>query len=255
MTLTDIEIESRLRSLTDSVNSSINSHTELLDKYSWHILVAMCVYFILYLAIPYSILNNILLKCVAVFFLVYMTSKKNATLALLSVGALILVTILWKKYKYENFEPSDDSSSDLYQRISTEDGKLVLSEAKRAMENGLVHPAEVDLLALKLFESESKGKPILVANTEEGIGRISEIEDAESNGLIDSMRAKELVAKIVVQENVLSSRGEATNQGDTQNIVDSESADCPTCNTMPHSSSSSVQHNDINADNHANVDF
>jgi hypothetical protein len=88
----------------------------------------------------------------------------------------------------------------------TEEGNLVVSEAKRAVAEGALHPTEAENIAKKVVNAEKKGESVLTAKTEEGLKRMTEIAQAENKGEIEEQAAKKLAARVVVAEVVAESK-------------------------------------------------
>ena len=160
-----------------------------------------------------------------IFFLIVYISKRNATVALIAAIAL-MVSIMTldrlkvgqemmevvkndgrsRKLRMGNCVCECDNATDLSGEdhvVKTEEGHLVLHEAKKLEAENALHPAHVAAIAKEIAHVEKKGLPVLAARTDEGAKHMQEIAKAENNGLVSEHEAKKLVAKIVVHEMVM----------------------------------------------------
>jgi dihydroorotase-like cyclic amidohydrolase len=91
--------------------------------------------------------------------------------------------------------------------VRTEEGHMVLHEAKKLQAENALHSAHVEAIARDIAMAEKQGVPVLAARTEEGAKHMREIAKAENSGLVTESEAKKMVAKVVVHEIVSGSAG------------------------------------------------
>ena len=170
------------------------------------------------------------------FFLIVYVSKKNATVALVAAVALMVSIMALDKLKLSESMSSVssvgsdscncDCNCDMMKLVKSEESRIVLSEAKRAEEQGALSSEEKKLLAEKLAKAEAEGKPVLVARTEEGAKKMEEIAKAESEGKLSSEDALRMAASVVIREAIIEANVSTNNNNiqsaeveRTQNIV------------------------------------
>ncbi len=173
-----------------------------------------------------------------IFFLIVYVSKRNATVALIAAIALMvsIMTLDRLKFGQEMMEvvkhdgrrkmkmggcvcECDDVTdmSDDARIVKTEEGHLVLHEAKKLEAENALHPAHVEAIAKEITHAEKQGLPVLAARTDEGAKHMQEIAKAENIGLVSENEAKKLVAKVVVHEIVMGAM--APHEHDDHNML------------------------------------
>jgi len=150
-----------------------------------------------------------------IFFLILYVSKKNATVALVASVALVVSIMALDKLKFKSEMMASVGGSSveaLSEKVSSEEGKMIVAEAERAEEQGALNEADMEALVIMICQYEAVGKPVLVARTEEGAKRMEEIAKAESEGKLSEQEALRMAASIVVQEAVLKAKMEESKQ-------------------------------------------
>ena len=59
--------------------------------------------------------------------------------------------------------------------VTTQEGKIVLDETTKAVQEGVLHPAEEEMLINKIISAEEQGSTPLVAMSDEGAQHMSNI--------------------------------------------------------------------------------
>jgi hypothetical protein len=218
----------------EAFDNTVKRYTRWLDNE--YVAGALTVFLIAYAGIAAPKLPSYIVKWfdytlvkVVLFFLIVYLSKRNATVALVAAIALIVSIMALDKVKFgeEMMEVvKSEGRNGRKMRMNgcvcdcedvedivpqTEEGHLVVSEAKRAVAEGALHPADAKNLAKNVVVAEKEGAPVLVAKTEEGAKRMEEIAKAENNGAVSEQEAKTLAARVVVGEIVAESKPEEQN--------------------------------------------
>jgi hypothetical protein len=94
----------------------------------------------------------------------------------------------------------------------TTEGKMVVTEANKAVGQGVLHPAVAAVIVKKVLANEAVGKPVLVTTTKEGAQRMTEVAKAQNAGTLSQADAKQVAAKIVVHEAVMKAKMEEHSQ-------------------------------------------
>jgi len=191
----------------ESFDNFVKEYTTWLDNP--YVSGALIVFLVVYAAMAAPRLPNYIAKLfdytlfkLFIFFLIVYVSKKNATVALVASVALMVSLMALDKLKLS--ESMEDVSSE--SEVKSEESKIVLAEAKRAEEQGALSKSSVEELVRKLLKSESEGKSVLVARTEEGVKMMEQIAKAESEGKLSEENALRMVASVVVREAVLEEK-------------------------------------------------
>jgi len=215
----------------EAFDNTVKRYTRWLDNP--YIAGALTVFLVAYAGIAAPKLPGYVAKWfdytlvkVVLFFLIVFLSRRNATVALVAAVALIVSIMALDKLKFGeemmDVVRSEGRSgrkmkmgecvcdcNDVEDIVpQTEEGHLVVAEAKRAVAEGALHPAKAEHIAKKVVVAEKKGSPVLVAKTEEGAKRMGEIAKAENNGAVSEQEAKTLAARVVVGEVVAEAEPE-----------------------------------------------
>jgi len=208
----------------ENLDNFVKKHTSWLDDpyVSGFLIVFLIVYASMaapklpnYIA---NLFDNTFFK-LFIFFLIVYVSKRNATVALVAAVALMVSIMALqrikvgeemmavvtgegkKRIRMGNCVCECDDVSDMPEnQIKTEEGQLVLQEAKKLEAENVLHPSHVKAIAEEIVHAEKRGEPVLAARTEEGAKHLHEIAKAETNGTVSEQEAKKLVAKIVAHE-------------------------------------------------------
>lgn len=173
-----------------------------------------------------------------IFFLIAYLSKKNATVALIAAIALMISIMTLNKLKFGEemmevvhgekkprrfrtggCECSCDDMEELIDAMKTEEGKHVMVEAKKAVQDGALLPVEAKHLARKIAHAENQKKPVLTATTPVGVKKMEELNKATSAGHLHPEEAKQLAAKVVVNEEIKKKAEEAISEGMSAEIA------------------------------------
>lgn len=196
-----------------------------------------------------KLFDHILVKLVMLFLIVYLM-KKNVTVALVASIALVVTVIALDnlnftiKFNNEMMEIVGSNISSESDNLSgcncktlndiqptTEEGYLVMSEIKQAVENGELNPNFAHFLGHDVLKCETENIPVLMSKTEEGQIKMDEITKAEDTGVINTEEAKILAAKVVVNEAVAIQTN--TNSIKTERMTSISLLNSPTITNVP----------------------
>ena len=152
----------------------------------------------------YKLSESPYFKAIFTFLLVY-TFQRDIKVALVSTLVLVALVSLLNYYKPELMDGSISASSESEAESAiakTEGGMLVIQEAVKAVSEGLITHEGVEKIIKKIEDVERNGSSVLAAITNEGAKIMGEIAQAEINNLISEQEAKEMVAKVVVREEI-----------------------------------------------------
>lgn len=173
-----------------------------------------------------------IVKVIFFFFIVFI-SRKNATIAIAASLALLISIMILNKIKF-NEEMMTNVNTQYHPNTCkcecdclngiipmTYDGKLIIEEAKNAVNNNVLPILKAEELAKNIVIAESKGEPVLVPKTEDGLKRLDEIENSLKNGKINEETAKKMLSVIIVAENIISEKTEELSSVKTEEISSS----------------------------------
>ena len=162
-----------------------------------------------------KLFNNVIMKTLAFFLIIY-THNRNPTVALISAIAFLAIMMILNKIQPAKKEKMTmlDLNTDLLENlnnllqeamdfVTTQEGKIVLDETTKAVQEGVLHPAEAEMLINKIISAEEQGSTPLVAMSDEGAQHMSNIAKAVSEGKIPSDEGKRIAAQIVINENIV----------------------------------------------------
>lgn len=215
----------------EAFDKLVKDNTQFLDNE--YVSGALLVFLIVYSSAIAPKLPNYMIRMfdytavkLLFFFMILLVSKKSPTIALIGAVALMVSIITLNRLKFDqemmsvvnNEERSSrqilletcSCTCDCLNDIIpiTNDGKLVVEEIKNAVVNGALPPAKGEELAKQIVASENNGLPVLVAQTEEGLKRMEEIQKSLDSGKINEEVAKKMESVIVVAEAVLQAKAE-----------------------------------------------
>lgn len=209
----------------EAFDNTVKNYTTWLDNQ--YVSSALTIFLIVYasMAAPKlptyiaSLFDYTIVKLL-MFFMIVFISKKNATVALIASVALMVSIMTLDRIKFGqemmevvgNDESNENDCSCKRNKLinlpgmnlksQTAEADLVREEIVKAHQEGSLSRPDAELLMWKVVSTEMDNMPILVAKTEEGAKRMSEIAQAEINKQLDEETAKKMVAKIVVQESI-----------------------------------------------------
>lgn len=223
----------------------VKDNTQFLDNP--YIAGALTVFLIVYAGAVAPKLPDYVIKMfdytavkLVMFFLIVFLSRKNATVALVASIALMVSIMALNRLKFDQemmsvVDNEQYSSRQLVLETCsctcdcldniipiTDDGKLVVAEAKNAVASGALPVVKAEELVKNVVSTEEKGRPVLVAKTEEGAKRMEEITESVNKGKITEENAKKMSAVVVVAEAVMEAKAE-TKQSSPLPRVETES--------------------------------
>jgi hypothetical protein len=211
-----------------SFDDFVKNNTTWLDNE--YVAGALTIFLIVYASLAAPKLPNYIAKLfdytlfkVVIFFLIVYIHKKNPTVALIAAIALMVSLMTLDKLKLTesmtagspasekynndiNFSDLNDLINNALDYVTTPEAQAVVEQTQVAVEAGQLHPAEAEMIIRKIINSESTGKPVLVAMSEEGAQQMSSVAEAVAQGEMRQEEGRMAAAQIVVQENMMRAR-------------------------------------------------
>lgn len=232
----------------EAFDKLVKDNTKFLDNE--YVSGALTVFLIVYSStivpkLPDKVLKLFDYTLVKLFllFLIVLISRKNATVSIVAAVALVISVMALDRFKFnEEMMSVVNTEEQSSKQISletctctcdcldnivpvTDDGKLVIDEVKNAVMNGALPPMKAEELAKHIVMDEAKGKPVLVASTQEGQKRMDDIKKNFSSGKINEETARKMESIVVVAEAVMEAKMNA--DGESRRIQKKEMNEIP----------------------------
>lgn len=208
-----------------SFDNFIKNHTTWLENE--YVAGALTIFLILYASLAAPKLPDYIAKLfdytlfkIIIFFLIVYMHKKNPTVALVAAIALMVSLMTLDKLKLHEgmtsvkseSEESDDLLTNLnnlindaLEFVTSNEGQVVMEETQLAVQEGILHPADAEMIINKVVLAEENKVSPIVAMSEQGAQQMASIAESVANGEIDSEQGQRMAAQIVIQENMAMS--------------------------------------------------